>query len=886
MNIISERLRGALTPAMLAVALLALVALAGIWILTQEAVRREREGSIQAEITKNSNLALAHAERASRSIQVLDQILLAVRTDYQLHGKPGNLNSVLSGLQMDRAFISVVSLINARGGAFSSSIDNLANYADRDYFQKHKADPVDRLLIGVPIIGRLTGQWVITLTRPIVGANGAFAGVVFMSLSPRFFATEYEKTTQGPHGAMALIGLDGITRARRNGDKVSFGENISASQLLKELPNSPVGDYLGVAASDGVRRLASYRVLDQYPMIALVASSYEDVLALSAERESVYVSAGVGASLVVVLSSAALIAYLVRRRRLLETIQESERRYRLLFENSLDAVISTQPEGRLVSANPAARAMFGIDMGRLSTINRQQLFDRSDLRLEPLLSQEKDEDHLQGPVRMLRLDGRPFEAEVSAASYPDGSQLSSMIIRDVTDRKLAEDQIRNLAFYDPLTLLPNRRLLMDRLGLAMSASHRYEHKGALLFVDLDNFKTLNDTLGHFKGDLLLQQVAQRLVTCIREGDTCARLGGDEFVVMLEHLSNNDLEAAGQAEVVGEKILAILGRTYKLGDTDYDSTPSIGITLFAGHEQGIDQPLKRADMAMYQAKAAGRNTLRFFDPQIQAAVEQRANLEVSLREALHKQQFLLHYQPQVHGLDRVTGVEALVRWSHPLRGMVSPAEFIPLAEETGLILPLGLWVMEVACTQLAAWAGQPALAHLTISVNVSERQFRQVDFVAQVQGVLQRTGARADRLKLELTESLLARDVDDIIAKMRALKTQGVGFSLDDFGTGYSSLAYLKQLPLDQLKIDQSFVRDVLDDPNDAAIARMVIVLAESLGLSVIAEGVETAAQSDFLAKQGCLDYQGYLFSRPLPPQDFEVWLAAERTSSMASASLK
>lgn len=875
MNIIPEKFRGALTPAVLTFALFALVALSGIWVFTKEQVRRERETSVQAEISKNTNLALAHAERASRSIQVLDQILLAVRTDYQLHGKSDNLHSVLSGLQMDPTFIPLVSLINARGEAFSSTVGILANYADRDYFQKHKADPVDRLLIGNPIFGRLTKQWVITLTRPIIGANGAFAGVVFMSLSPRFFTTEYEKTNQGPHGAMALVGLDGITLARRNGDKVSFGENIITSQLFKELPKNPVGNYLGVAASDGVRRLVSYRLLDKYPMIAVVGSSYDDVLTFSDQRETVYRSAGIGASLVVVLASAAFIAYLVKRRVVLATIEDSERRYRLLFENSLDAVISTQPDGRLVSANPAACAMFGIDMRGLSSINRQQLFDRNDPRLEPLLLQEVIKGQLQGPVRMLRLDGRPFEAEVSAASYPDGSQLSSMIIRDVTDRNLAEDKIRNLAFYDPLTLLPNRRLLMDRLQFALAASHRHEHKGALLFVDLDNFKVLNDTLGHFKGDILLQQVAQRLTTCVREGDTCARLGGDEFVVMLEHLSNNELEAAGQAEIVGEKILSNLGRTYELGDTEYHSTPSIGITLFAGHEQGIDEPLKRADLAMYQAKAAGRNTLRFFDPKIQAVVTHRANLEVSLREALQAQQFMLHYQPQIHGRGHVTGVEALVRWKHPLHGIVSPADFIPLAEESGLILPLGQWVMETACAQLAAWARYPEFAHLTMSVNVSERQFRQVGFVALVLEVLQRTGARSDRLKLELTESMLARDVDDIIAKMRALKAQGVGFSLDDFGTGYSSLAYLKQLPLDQLKIDQSFVRDVLDDPNDAAISRMIIVLAESLGLSVIAEGVEKIAQRDLLAQQGCMDYQGYLFSRPLPLKDFEAWLTME-----------
>ena len=447
---------------------------------------------------------------------------------------------------------------------------------------------------------------------------------------------------------------------------------------------------------------------------------------------------------------------------------------------------------------------------------------------------------------------------------------------DITARKVAEDAIKNLAFYDPLTQLPNRRLLMDRLAQALASSARHQSKGALLFVDLDNFKTINDTLGHDKGDLLLQQVAQRLLRCVREGDTVARLGGDEFVLMLEDLGECALAAATQAEAVAEQILLSLNQTYQFINYDYHSTPSIGITLFGECQETLDEPLKRADLAMYQAKAAGRNTLRFFDPQMQAVVSSRAALEAGLREALLKEQFSLHYQAQVNHSGQLTGAEALVRWQHPERGMVSPAEFIPLAEDTGLILPLGHWVLETACTQLARWATRAELAHLTLAVNVSARQFHQSDFVNQVLAVLARTGANPHRLKLELTESLLVSNVEDVIGKMSALKAHGVGFSLDDFGTGYSSLSYLKRLPLDQLKIDQGFVRDILLDGNDAAIAQMVIALADTLGLSVIAEGVETGAQRDFLARQGCHAYQGYLFSRPLPLLAFEAFVDSKK----------
>lgn len=482
----------------------------------------------------------------------------------------------------------------------------------------------------------------------------------------------------------------------------------------------------------------------------------------------------------------------------------------------------------------------------------------------------------QGEVIDRRKDGATFPAWMmtTAVLGEDGAvshYVSSMT--DFTARKAAEEEIRNLAFYDPLTNLPNRRLLMDRLHLTLSASARHAHHGALLFIDLDNFKALNDTRGHDLGDLLLQQVAQRLVTCVREGDTVARLGGDEFVVMLQNLSEDLREATLQTETVGEKILSTLNHDYTLAGQTHHSTPSIGCALFAGQKQTIDELLKRADLAMYQAKAAGRNTLRFFDPAMQTAVSNRAAMETGLREAVILQQFILHYQAQVAGDERVTGAEALVRWQHPQRGMVSPSEFIALSEETGVIYALGNWVLEAACKQLVAWANVPRMAHLTVAVNVSVRQFNHRDFVAQVLEVLEVTGANPRRLKLELTESLLASNVDDIVAKMTALKARGVQFSLDDFGTGYSSLSYLKRMPLDQLKIDQGFVRDILLDPNDAAIAKMVIALADSLGLSVIAEGVETEAQRKYLARQGCDACQGYLFSRPLPVQEFEAFAA-------------
>jgi len=525
-------------------------------------------------------------------------------------------------------------------------------------------------------------------------------------------------------------------------------------------------------------------------------------------------------------------------------------------------------------ANRHAESIFGFGEGDMASLTLRTLF-QSDEQYKAVGERIAAADRLyEEELFLQRADQRAFWAHLRCSSLdaavPENGSI--WVIEDISSRKAAEEEINKLAFYDSLTLLPNRRLLVDRLKRALVSSARSTNIGALLFIDLDEFKTLNDTLGHDKGDLLLQQVAQRLLTCVREGDTVARLGGDEFVVMLEGLSQNKDEVAQHCEMVGEKILATLNQPYSLNGHEVRSTPSIGITLFDGDRHPMDELLKQADLAMYQSKAAGRNTLRFFDAAMQAIVNERAALEIDLREALRKGQFVLHYQPQFIGKERLTGAEALVRWNHPQRGMVSPAAFIPLAEETGLILPLGAWVLETACKQLAAWAMQPDTAHLSVAVNVSAKQLHQPDFVEQVLAVLERTGAHPTLLKLELTESLLVSNVESTIAKMATLKSKGVGFSLDDFGTGYSSLTYLKRLPLDQLKIDQGFVRDVLIDPNDAAIAKMIIALSASLGLSVIAEGVELQGQWDFLARQGCHAYQGYFFSKPLPIAEFEAFV--------------
>ena len=478
----------------------------------------------------------------------------------------------------------------------------------------------------------------------------------------------------------------------------------------------------------------------------------------------------------------------------------------------------------------------------------------------------------EGELLRRRKNGKTYPEYLTVTAVKDTQDRVTHYVStfsDMTLRQAAAEQIERLAFYDPLTNLPNRRLLQDRLKLALASSHRNGRYGALLFIDLDNFKTLNDTLGHDMGDLLLQQVAERLTACVREGDTVARLGGDEFVVMLEDLSKEGFEAARQAETLANKMLMLFNRPFQLVTREYLSTASIGATLFNGQQLSNDDLLKHADIAMYQAKTSGRNTLRFFDPQMQDIITARALLEDDLRTALANRQFQLYYQAQVDSSGRLLGAEALVRWIHPERGLVSPVKFIPLTEENGLIVAIGLWVLETACAQLKVWQQEPLTRDLVLSINVSAKQFFQVDFVQQVQAAIAYYAINPLLLKLEVTEGMLLENIEDTIITMHILRKIGVQFSLDDFGTGYSSLQYLKRLPLDQLKIDQSFVRDIAFDSDDQAIVRTIIAMAASLNLSVIAEGVETQEQRQLLLDNGCTNYQGYLFSVPVPIAQFE-----------------
>src|SRR5450759_658689 len=542
-----------------------------------------------------------------------------------------------------------------------------------------------------------------------------------------------------------------------------------------------------------------------------------------------------------------------------------------------EGMIVTDQDEVIIRVNRVFTSLSGYSADEAIGKNLSMLkFDREDAefysRMREILHRN---NYWQGEIWNRRKNGETYPEwlTITAVVGKDG-RITNYICAffDITERKQAEDKIHNLAFYDPLCQLPNRRLLFDRLHQAVTTSARNQTCAGLLFIDLDNFKILNDTRGHDIGDLLLIEVGQRLRTCIRDSDTLARLGGDEFVVLLEGLSEDRAEAAVQARGVGEKMLIDIHQPYMLKDIEHYSTASIGISLFANYRQNLDDLLKQADTAMYAAKKAGRNTLRFFDPGMQEALEMRSQLEAGMRKALPKHEFKLYYQVQVDSMQHPIGAEALIRWEHPEQGLISPDKFIPVAEDTGLILPLGQWILQTACAQLKEWESNPLTRELTLAVNVSARQFRQPSFVEQVSKVIEQTLINSSLLKLELTESTVLENVADTITKMHALKKIGVRFSMDDFGTGYSSLAYLTQLPLDQLKIDQSFVRNIGTKSTDAMIIQTIIGMANNLGIEVIAEGVETDAQHDFLSGAGCWFYQGYLFGRPVPVKEFTASL--------------
>jgi diguanylate cyclase (GGDEF)-like protein/PAS domain S-box-containing protein len=741
-------------------------------------------------------------------------------------------------------------------------------------------------------------KWTFYISRRLNDAHGKFLGLVLVGLSVDAFTDFYTRVGNSIGAATSVSlyrnDLTLLARSPHSDNMIGKINNTgSVFQAYLAMKAQGTNDSTILASipmfSTGtpMLRLTALRATDNYPLLVSLTIQEDIILASWRHNAALIAGVAISSSLILLFGIASLTRNLKQREQseenLLKSISErkqleQQQRIAATAFESHDGMFITDANNFILRVNEAFCVITGYTPEEVIGQNPRMFGSErhGDAFYADMWYNINNSGAWKGEIWNRRKNGEIYPEYLSITAVKDQSGNVSNYVGSFTDAtaiKAAEEEIRTLAFYDSLTGLPNRRLLQDRLKQACASSGRSGKEGALMFIDLDNFKELNDNLGHDIGDMLLQQAAQRLTACVREGDTVARLGGDEFVVILEDLSEKALDAAEQIEVVGEKILATLNQPYQLAKHAHHSSASIGATLFTDQRQSIDNLLKQADIAMYQSKKAGRNTLRFFDPKMQESISARAELEVELRKALENQQFQLYYQVQVDNTHRSTGAEALIRWIHPDRGVISPNQFIPLAEETGMILQIGHWVLETACVQLVNWSNQPELEHLTIAVNVSALQFQQDDFADMVMKILEQTGANPHRLKLELTESMLIHNVEGIISKMRTLKAMGVGFALDDFGTGYSSLSYLKQLPLDQLKIDRSFVFDLEMNPDAVAICAATISMAHSLNLQVIAEGVETQTQNYILNLiHHCDSLQGYLFGKPLPIEQFEASL--------------
>ena len=560
-----------------------------------------------------------------------------------------------------------------------------------------------------------------------------------------------------------------------------------------------------------------------------------------------------------------------------KALRNNAKQLHSVINGALDGIVTIDEKGNLVEFNPAAERIFGYA--------KEDVIGKSlaDIMIPPALRQAHNDKHKQfvltGKKNMfdrrielsaMHADGTEFPVELTLTSLKNNDQtLVTGFIRDISVQKKAQQEIENFAYYDALTGLPNRRLLMDRYQRAVVSSKRAKTFCAMIFIDLDHFKLLNDTKGHDVGDQLLVEVANRIKQAIREGDTVARLSGDEFIIIIENLDSDENLAYKQVNEIAQKLLFELNKSYQLGMLEFNNTASIGLTLFNSDQLSFEDHLRHADTAMYQSKGAGRNTYRVYDQITQDSLERSFTIESSLQQALKENAFYVCYQSIVDVHQKIIAAEILLRWTHPVLGEISPAEFIPLAEKNNQIIRLGHWVLREACAQLKKWESSPKLSKIRISVNISAKQFLYVHFVQELREVIANAGINPDLLKLELTETAVIDNIDDVINKINLLKDIGVRIALDDFGMGHSSLVYLKKLPVTQIKIDQSFVNDVLTDSNDAAIIQMILAIGKTIQCNIVAEGVEQLEQFEILKKFGCQYFQGYYFSRPIASTDFE-----------------
>lgn len=723
--------------------------------------------------------------------------------------------------------------------------------------------------------------------RRLNGPPGQLAEWVVARIAPTVFIDSLEEINGYDGESIALVdaNLKLIARHPSVGEPSSTGRQIVSPETDEWLASGESTWSTTLRSPiDGRERLFRVQWVGEYPMLAVVGIDLHTLLAGWRQRALILLAVMGGIALLGAWGARHYLSRLALTDQLRQRIEEREQARAeaqitaAAFQTHLGILI-TDAHGEILKANQTFTRITGYSEAEVVGKN-PRLFSsghHNTAFYRRLWKSLVETGNWEGEIWNQRKNGELFPEWLTvSAIYSSLGELTHYVatMNDISERKAAEQEIHQLAFYDPLTGLANRQLFMDRMEAALKELRRHQRCAALLLIDIDNFKQINDTLGHFSGDQLLQTIAQRLGQMLRDTDTLARLGSDEFAILIEGEASSLMQTSQLAERIAHKLQSTLCKPIALGEESVTVTGSVGIALMTNCEYGVDDYLQQVDMALFQAKNSGRHHVCFFDPSMQVSLLAHVRLETDLYQAQAKQQWLLYYQPQVDHHGKVFGAEALLRWEHPERGLVSPDEFIPLLESTGLINAVGEWVLETACHQLVRWAQQPQFRDLTLSVNISPLQFRDEGFLRRVERVFARTQVPLQRLKLEVTESLFVEARDDARDKMLALKAQGVRFSLDDFGTGYSSLAYLAQLPLDQLKIDQSFVQQILVSQANAAIVESTIALAENLDLEVIAEGVATQAQQAWLLAHNCRAYQGYLYGAPVAASVFEAQLLA------------
>jgi diguanylate cyclase (GGDEF)-like protein/PAS domain S-box-containing protein len=810
-------------------------------------------------------LASSMGAQIGQLMRGVDFALLKLRDEY-LADRPGFERSARAVLRTfgDDALHRVV-VIGADGHVTYNSLgEGVGTYlGDRDHVRFHVGDGEDRLYVSKPLFGRVAQVWSVLMTRAI-RRDGKLAGVVVIVLTPEYLAAQMARVTLSPEDVVVLLQADGTFLSRTPDWRSVMGKTVAADRPFLAAGAADRGVFRAPASTDKTPRIFAWHRDPSTGLLAVVGLS-EAALFAPIDAEIARGRRRTAAIVVLMLilgGGGALLLLRVARQQ--QQLVANEQRYRRLHESMVDAYVQTDMAGHLREWNRAYQEMLGYAP---EDLRRKTYVDLTPARwheMEAGIVAEQIVARGYSDVyekEYVRADGAIFPVELRTFLLRDerGTPIGMWaIVRDVTERKLAEAQIHHIAHHDALTGLPNRLALGFLLEQAMATARREERLLAVMLIDLDRFKNINDTLGHLVGDRLLIEVAQRLKSTVRDSDLIARLGGDEFVVTLTQVAER-----AAMEKVAEKIQLVVSQPYELDGHQLHTTPSIGISLFPRDGESVEALIRHADAAMYHAKAQGRDNWQFFSEQIREASAERLRLETGLRGALQRGEFLLHFQPQLDvAAGRIVAVEALLRWRHPVMGSVAPERFIPVAEDMGLIVPLGDWILDRACGQIRAWRDD-GLDGIRVAVNLSALQLRRGDLRASVARALDRNGLCPQDLELEVTESMAMRNPAETIGILGDLKQLGVTLAVDDFGTGYSSLSYLKLLPIDCLKLDRSFVGDIETDPSDATICRATTSLAHDLGLKLIAEGVETEAQFVFLKGLGCDLIQGYWLSEPL-----------------------